>query len=139
MKIFLFFTLTFLTSFVSRAQENPIKLGEAWVEAIQSNSTEKMKKLFHPECLKQKSIQTVIQRMASGPLPKKYSLETNELTASAEQLKLVYLILPKKQLSIKYLVDTREEKQKYGLGKTLPIVLFGKNWLFSCQKEFTDE
>lgn len=139
MKTFLFFTLISIYSTLSIAQENPHQLGEAWVDAIQSKSAEKMKRLFHPECLKQKSIHTVIQRMISGPLPKEYSIETKELSASTEQLKQAYLILPQKHLGIKYLVGTKEEKQKYGLGKALPVVLYQKNWLFSCPKELIHE
>ena len=114
---------------VLASQPTPEQLARAWVEAIKANSTEKMRPLIHPACPQNSVSPEILARMVQGGLPEKYEIETRPLGPRAE-LEKVYQVVPDRQLTLKFLTNTPEEKAKYGLGKGFPIAPASGEWFF---------
>jgi hypothetical protein len=111
------------------AQQTPEELARAWVEAIRENSTAKMRPLIHPACPPSAIAPEILARMVQGGLPEKYEIETRPLAPQAE-LEKIYQVVPDRQLTLKFLTDTPEQKVKYGLGKGFPIAQASGGWFF---------
>ena len=116
------------------AQRTPEDLALLWVEAIKTNSTEKIRPLIHPACPQNSISPDNLARMVGGGLPETYEIETRELGPRVE-LEKIYEVVPEKQLNIKFRTNTPEERAKYGLGKGFPIAKAADEWFFViCMK-----
>jgi hypothetical protein len=110
-------------------QQTPEDLARAWVEAIKENSTAKMRALVHPACPQNSITPEMLARMVQGGLPEEYETETRPLGPRAE-LEKIYQVVPDSQLTLKFLINTPEDKAKYGLGKGFPIAKASGEWFF---------
>lgn len=111
------------------SQQTPEELAQRWIEAIKANSTEEIRRLIYPACPQTSVTPEILARMVAGGLPETYDIESRELGPRAE-LEKIYLVVPDRQLTIKYRTNTLAEKQKYGLGKGFPIAEAAGGWFF---------
>jgi len=122
-------TLTAQAATKTTAQSTPKQLGEMWVSAIKTAKADKIRPLIHPACPKESVSEEIVKRMAAGPLPSEYKFETVEL-GEKDVLRKIYAVAPDKQLNLKYMSRSSEERKKFGLGKGYPIARKGGKWYF---------
>ena len=133
-RIFSTLILFSFSAILASAQQTPESLGQLWVEAIKEHSIERIKLLVHPNCPNDSVKNNILERMVSGELPLQFIFETTELGPKS-QLEKVYIVIPDKQLNIKYITKTKEEKMKFGMGKGFPIAKLNDRWFFTiCTK-----
>lgn len=132
--LFLVFTM-FICRAESTAQQTPETLAQKWVAAIREHSLEKLIPLIHPNCPKDSLESEILERMIAGELPKNFRIEIKDL-GPIEALEKVYLVTPSKQLNLRYITSSIDEKKKYGLGKGYPIAEDKGQWYFTvCAKK----
>lgn len=116
------------------AQQTPEALGKLWVEAIKTHSVEKIKPLIHPHCPRDSVKLNILERMVDGELPHQFTIETTEL-GPKNLLEKIYIVIPDKQLNLKFITKTPAEKKRFGLGKGFPITKLKDLWFFAiCSK-----
>lgn len=121
--------MVYFSQAVLASQQTPEELARLWLEAIKTNSTEKVRPLIHPACPQGSISPEILGRMVQGGLPQVYEIETKDLGPRAE-LEKIYHVVPDKQLNIKFRTNSPDEKAKYGLGKGFPIAQASGEWFF---------